>query len=136
FIFISSIITFNLDEFFMNTIYTVSCIMFSIGIGLVTTFNLQGIKNKLFIERIRRNLNSVRNSYIKYFTISTFVFVKGNYIRTNQESVISYFIDKTPISLDLSLLFCLIIFFSTSYYVLNFVSLQKLNNEIYDNIHN
>ena len=63
----SIIFDYEVDIFLMNTIYTISGIMFSIGIGLIVTFNFQGIKNKSYILSIRSNLNIVRNNYIKFF---------------------------------------------------------------------
>lgn len=131
FIIISFFCTIQLDDFFMNTIYTVSGIMFSIGLGLVATFNLQGIKNKNFISRIRTNLNHVRNSYIKYFTVSTLIFIADKYLRDRKISQINFGVES---SFDFSILFCLIILFSIMYYVINFISLQSLNNQIFDKL--
>lgn len=135
FILISCICKLQLDDFFMNTIFTVSGIMFSIGLGLIATFNLQGIKNKSFILKIRNTLNSVRNLYIKYFTVTTIVFILDNYLREKKINQIDILLfDRLNIHIDLSVFFCLILLYSILYYIINFLSIQKLNNDIFDEL--
>ena len=69
FIVLSTFLTIGVDDFFMGTIYTVSGIMFSIGISILVTFNLHGIKKKSFIDKIRVNINKVRDIFIYYFAL-------------------------------------------------------------------
>ena len=129
---ISNTISIDLDAFFMNTFYTVSGIMFSIGIGLVVTFNLQGIKNKSYIIGIRKNLNRVRNSYIIYFTLTTICFVIDNYLRIEKIDTTIKLLNKFSLPFNAPLFFFLLILFSISYFIVNFLELQKLNNDIFD----
>lgn len=129
---LSNIVSIHLDAFFMNTFYTISGIMFSIGIGLVVTFNIQGIKNKSYIIDIRRNLDTVRNSYIIYFTISTISFIFDNYLRIEKVNTTINISDKLSLPFNASMFFFLLILFSISYFVINFLALQKLNNDIFD----
>lgn len=131
---ISNAISINLDAFFMNTFYTVSGIMFSIGIGLVVTFNLQGVKNKSYVIEIRENLNNVRNSYIIYFTLTTICFVVDNYLRTEKIDTTITILDKLSLPFNAPLFFFLLILFSIFYFIVNFLELQKLNNDIFDKI--
>ena len=65
----------KLDDFYMNAFYTVLGIMFSIALGLLVTFNLQGITNKSVIEKIRKNIIVVRTNYIKYFALATTLYI-------------------------------------------------------------
>ncbi len=132
FFLISAFIRIKLDDFFMNTIFTVSGIMFSIGLGLIVTFNLQGIKKKSIIQYFRNNLNNLRDNYIKYFALTTIVFIADKYIREFKLSEISIKIFSIKITIDLPFFFFLIMMFCIVYYIYNFVSLQKLNNDIYD----
>jgi len=129
---ISNAISIKLDAFFMNTFYTVSGIMFSIGIGLVVTFNLQGIKNKSYIKDIRKNLNNVRNSYIIYFSLTTICFVIDNYLRTEKIDTAIKILDKLSLPFNAPLFFFLLILYSIAYFIVNFLELQKLNNDIFD----
>ncbi len=133
---ISTFLSLKLDDFFMNTIFTVSGIMFSIGFGLIVTFNLQGIKKKSIIIHFRENLTELRNNYIKYFTLTTIVFVCDKYIREYKLSKYNIYISKKYyIQIDFPFFFFLIMMFCIVYYIYNFVALQKLNNEIYDELH-
>ena len=134
FIILSALIEKRLDDFFMNTIYTVAGIMFSIGIGLVVTFNLHGIKNQSYIKTIRNNLNEVRNSYILYFSISTILYIADKYLRDEQNSIITFSIKEMSFNLNISLLFLLIMLYSIAYYIGNFLALQKLNDDIFDKL--
>lgn len=129
---LSSTISIELDAFFLNTFYTVSGIMFSIGIGLVVTFNLQGIKNKSYIDEIRKNLNYVRNSYIQYFSLTTICFIIDNYLRTENIDTTLKFSNKFSLPFNVQLFFFMIILYSIGYFIVNFLELQKLNNDIFD----
>ena len=49
---------------FMNTIYTISGIMFSIGMGILCTTNPDKIKNIQIYMQVKESILSVRNNYI------------------------------------------------------------------------
>ncbi|MDR0606505.1 MAG: hypothetical protein LBG80_19705 [Bacteroidales bacterium] len=136
FLLLSLFFKIELDNFIMSTIYTVSSIMFSIGIGLVVSFNLYGIKNKSFVKIIRSNLNEVRNSYILYFAISTICYIADRYLREKHISAEFRISDNTQIDFCLSFFFLLVILYSMVYYISNFLALQKLNNDIFDTLNN
>lgn len=72
---ISVTLKLNYTKLFMNTLYTILAIMFSIGLGLLVTFNLGGIKNRELITRIRKNLKLIRSLYIGYFVIATIFYL-------------------------------------------------------------
>ncbi|HHE9207279.1 TPA: hypothetical protein ACPGS1_001786, partial [Haemophilus influenzae] len=48
----------------VNTIYTISGIMFSIGMGVICTFNPSGIKNENIYSIIENNIFKVRSSFL------------------------------------------------------------------------
>lgn len=120
------------DNFFISTIFTVSGIMFSIGLGLITTFNLNGVKNRNYIKTIRANINTVRNSFICYFLITTICYVLDQYISFND---ITIFQSKYVICIfNFPILFCLFMFYAVCYFIVNFLEIQKLNNDIFDKV--
>ena len=55
-----------LKEGLISTLYNVSGIMFSIGLGLIVTFNLSGIRNREYIKEIRKNIANIRDIFISY----------------------------------------------------------------------
>lgn len=132
FILVSSFCSIKLDDFFINTIYTVSGIMFSVGLGLIVTFNIGGIKNKKYIMQIRKSIDNVRNSFLKYFIISTLCFILDYYLRKKEFNITALSIGNLQIELNWSILFCLLMLYSIVYYVANFIEIQKLNNDIFD----
>lgn len=133
-LFISSSVlcSIELDDFFTNTIYTVSGIMFSVGLGLIVTFNISGVKNKTYITQLRNNIDRVRNAFLKYFLLSTVCFILDYYLRKKELNITSLNIQNLQIELNWSMLFCLLMLYSIVYYIINFIEIQKLNNDIFD----
>lgn len=64
-----------LKEGLISTLYNVSGIMFSIGLGLIVSFNLSGIRNREYIKEIRKNIANIRDIFISYFIISTLIYI-------------------------------------------------------------
>ncbi|MDR3706619.1 MAG: hypothetical protein P4L28_12030 [Paludibacteraceae bacterium] len=133
-LFFSSILTISLSDFFISTIFNVSGILFSVGLGLIVTFDINDVKNKSFIKEIRNNLNGVRNSFIFYFSLSVFCYIIDKYLRDNKIFVWNINIYDIYIKLNWSVLFCLLMFYSIFYFIINFLSIQKLKNDIVDKI--
>lgn len=133
-IFISTFCDIKIDDFFMGTIYTVSSIMFSIGVSILVTFNLHNIKKKSTILRIRSNIVYVRNSFIKYFFLSTIFFVLERYLRKSKLNLLEFYDNESlNFQINISFIAAFLIFYLIIYYVINFVEVQKLNDEIFDN---
>lgn len=133
-ILISIFFDIKVDDFFMNTVYTVLGIMFSIGIGILVTFNLHGIKKRTLIIRVRKSINVSRNLYIYYFSFSTLFFVSEKYIREGSSNLIEiYSGDSFDIVINFSVTACIFLFYSIFYFIYNFLQVQKLNDEIFDN---
>ena len=120
------------DDFFVNTIFTVSGIMFSVGLGLIVTFNIGGVKNKTHIKQLRGNIDKVRNSFFKYFLISTVCFAAEYYLRQKGLHITAINIKGIHFELNWSVLFCMLMLYSIIYYIINFIAIQKLNNDIFD----
>lgn len=118
-------------EAFLNTIYTVSGIMFSIGMGVVCTFNPERIKNNTFLKEIRSNIINIRSSYIYIFTFTSLLYLLNQLFPNYRYS----FIIKTfQINIDLPLAFVALNVFGVIYYILNFLKVQELNFDITDRI--
>lgn len=132
FISISLACSIQLDDFFINTIYTVSGIMFSVGLGLIVTFNIGGVKNKKYIAQLRGSIDKVRNSFLRYFLISTVCYILDYYLRKKTINITVLNIKSFEIELNWSILFCLLILYSIIYYIINFIEIQRLNNDIFD----
>lgn len=120
------------DDFFSNTIYTVSGIIFSVGFGLIVTFNMSGVKNKKYLIQLRGVINQVRNSFLKYFFISTLSFIVDYYLRQKHINITVLKFYDSCIELNWSVLSGVLMIFSIVYYIVNFLEIQKLNNDILD----
>lgn len=118
------------DADFPGIIFSVSGILFSIGISLIVTFNFQGIKNEKFIRSLRKNLYSVRNNYIVYFVISTAAYLASIYWK----QVCIIHIINIYFNFSISSFACTIIIFSIAYYIANFVAVHKLKDQLFDQI--
>jgi hypothetical protein len=112
---------------YINTLYTVSGIMFSIGMGIVCTMNPDSIKNPRIYNTIRKNIIAVRNTYLLYFGITSSLYF------------VLQLVPKTRygwhgITLDLCYLCIAMNILSIFYYIINFIQIQKLNFEISDKV--
>lgn len=134
FIVISLVCPIQPDDFFINTIFTVSGIMFSVGLGLIVTFNMNGVKNKTYIHKLRHNVNKVRKQFILYFFLTTVCYITDKYLRIKELSITYLSFKGIHIKLNWSILLCVIMLYSIVYYVINFSAIQKLNNDIFDKI--
>lgn len=119
------------DTFLLSTLYTVCGIMFSIGLGLIVTFNMNGVKNKNYINKIRKNLTSVRDSFLIYFVISTTCLVLGQYLN---DVDVKFEVKGTAITISPVMLFFSLIIYSIIFFIINFLEVQKLSQDIFDKI--
>lgn len=114
----------------INTIYTVSGIMFSIGMGVVCTMNPDSIKNPRIYNTIRTNIIVVRNTYLLYFGIISSLYLILQLAKTRYKwHVFSY-----SIALDFYYLCIAFNILSIIYYIVNFIKIQQLNFDISDAI--
>lgn len=112
---------FTVDMTTLNTFYTVAGIMFSIGMSLSVTSNTSGVRNKAIRNRIRKNMKQVRNYFIYHFMLTSLFYVVYLYKPTIDILLFKYRIDV----LTLVLLVVSII-----YYIVNFIAIQRLNEQI------
>ncbi len=128
----SSVWNIRPDSFFASTVFTVAGIMFSIGLGLIVTFNPSGVKNRAYLAAIRSNISKVRNSFLMHFGLTTIYYILNQYI-AKFEYTVSLF-GKFEIKINASIFLCLLMIYSSIYFIVNFIELQKLNNDIFDKV--
>lgn len=109
-----------------NTLFTIVGIMFSIGMSIAVTSNTSVVVNKKIRKSLRDEINRIRDLFISCFSIVAFIYVL-NIIFTNRTlEVWGYKI----FSLEVCQL--LIQLYSITHFIVNFMSLQNLNNQIGD----
>lgn len=113
----------------LNTIYTVSGIMFSIGMGVLCTLNPDRIKNDSFYKAIKSNLLEVRNSYLVYFFI-----ISGMYLLYQIFPDAGLVVKLSKISIVFNLAFAAMFLniLGILYFISNFMAIQKLGFNISD----
>lgn len=116
---------------FLNTVYTVSGIMFSIGMGVLCTLNPDKVKNDTYYKAIKANVLDVRDSYLIYFFIISFVYLiyqiypEANFIKR---------FDQFQITLNLAFSTLFINILGILYFIANFMQIQKLGFDISDRV--
>lgn len=116
---------------FLNTVYTVSGIMFSIGMGVLCTLNPDKIKNDTYYKAIKANVLDVRDSYLIYFFIISFIYLiyqiypEANFIKS---------FDRFQITLNLAFSTLFINILGILYFIANFMQIQKLGFDISDRV--
>ncbi len=116
-----------INDVIVNTLYTISGIMFSVGMGMLCALNFDRVKNNNFYREIKFNLLYVRNIYLIYFLFASLFYILYYFLKEfNGVNCITYV-------WYLVVLFCII---SIIYFVYNFVLIQKLNFELSDRYRN
>nr|WP_237719533.1 hypothetical protein [Actinobacillus pleuropneumoniae] len=130
---ISNISNYRPNATILNVLYTVSGILFSVGLGLIITLVPNGIRNPIYINEIRQTVNEVRNRFFVEFAIVTLSYVIFS-DSDNWSIYTSLIYENFTIKVDLVLFSGSVIFLSLPYFVINFLSIQKLNNDIFDRV--
>ena len=112
---------FTVNNTTLNTLYTVAGIMFSIGMSLSVTSNTSGVRNKTIRNRIRKNMKQVRNFFIYHFLLTSLFYIIYLYKETINIKAFTYKIDVLALVL---------IIMSIIYYIVNFIAIQRLNEQI------
>ena len=112
---------FTVNNTTLNTLYTVAGIMFSIGMSLSVTSNTSGVRNKTIRNRIRKNMKQVRNFFIYHFLLTSLFYIIYLYKETINIKAFTYIIDVLALVL---------IIMSIIYYIVNFIAIQRLNEQI------
>lgn len=119
---------FNPGEGTVSTLYTVSGIMFSIGMSLIVTSSAGEVKNTRIRNGIRKEIHKVRNHFIVCFVLISILYI-FLCSAADKHSIIHLYKD---FSLKYSHLLVFIIAYSIVYFVWNFLAIQRLNYQIED----
>lgn len=111
----------------VSTLYVVSAIFFSVGLSLVVTYNMHGVKNTYYIDQLRNNLKKVRNSFTSYFVVCSIIYILNSLIESG--IVLIY-----GVKLDIPILSCVTSGFTIILLIINSFNLRKLNDDLYDMI--
>lgn len=111
-----------------NTLFTIVGIMFSIGMSIAVTSNTSIVVNKSVRKSIREEINRIRDLFISCFAVVACIYVLNIIFENWTLYVYGYKIFNLGI---FQLIFQL---YSIAYFVINFKSLQNLNNQIGDAI--
>lgn len=119
----SSCLGVSLPEDVLNTLYTVAGVIFSVGMSLTISPKTENITNSTMKKTIRVSYVRIRNLFMWFFSIDTILFIIAEY-------------DFNPrLNRFFDLCCCIFLLFSVAYYIFNFISLQKLGEQIEDQIH-
>lgn len=113
-----------------NTLFTVSGIMFSIGLGLTVTSNTHGVMNKIYITEIRKNMSDCQSRFITLFLLLTLFYISLSYT----DSIKFVTIAEHDINLNFRLAFAITSIYSIIFFITIFHSIQKFNEELEDRI--
>lgn len=120
----------------LSTLYNVSGILFSVGMGLIIGFNYGGIKNEDYVKNIRFHLNKIRNNFIKLFIILTISYLINVIIPAETTIKIPLTGIKIPYDIDLFIFFqyftATYLIYSFMYFIFTFIEVQKLKDDISD----
>ena len=112
---------FSFDENVANVLFTVTGIVFSIGLSLTVVSSTSGVKNQMVKTRIRNSIKKTRNNFIICFSLATAIYVL--YIILPKEHY-KYF------NKDFVVLICQCA--SIAYFIINFIAIQRFNEDIED----
>lgn len=117
----------SIDTFIITTLYNAICIVFSVGMGLIVTFSLSGIKNPTIVKKIRLNIKSIREKFIILFTLCTILLIFEKY----WPNITVLYINLRNFSHAATIAFFTL---SIGYFIHNFTKIQKLRDEMFDRI--
>lgn len=125
------------DNNMFSTVFTVLSILFSVGIGIIVTFELNCIKSDSIYANIKCNIDHVFRNFLWYFAVFIILYLIGYYYIPK---IGSYTTSLFSIDIDF---YRIIVVFAFSvlvmgilYFTMNFVQLRKLKNEITTQLRN
>lgn len=114
-----------------NTLYTLSGIMFSVGMSLVVTMSTQGIHNKEAKVEVQNKIQKLLMKYVLYFSILTLLYIL---LPSEKEddifSPLHFSIIQVAFVWNYAFSFVIFSIFSMIYFIINMLSVRRQNNEI------
>lgn len=109
-----------------NTLFTIVGIMFSIGMSIAVTSNTSVVVNRKIRDNLRDEINRIRDLFISCFSIVALIYVLNIIFKNCTLELLGYKI------FNLEVCQLIIQLYSIAYFIVNFMSLQNLNNQIGD----
>lgn len=106
----------------LTTLYTVAGVIFSVGMSLAITPKTDSVTNTEKRREIRKSYQVVRNSFMYLFGVDTLVFIAAEVLK------------ETKVEAFMGIAFTLFVIISIIYFTLNFIELQRLGNEIEEQV--
>ena len=113
--------SFAIPEALANTLFTIAGIMFSIGLSLTIVSSTSGVKNQKYKKIIRKEIAGVRNKFIWIFIFDSLTYIAFTLASS---------MNCTSIRLSFAVL--LVQMISIIYFIVNFMAIEKLNQDIED----
>ncbi len=112
----------TIPEPVLTTLYTVAGVIFSVGMSIAITPKTDGVTNTEKRITIRKSYQVVRNSFMYLFAFDTLVFIAAEVLR------------GAKLDSFMGIACVLFVLISIVYYTLNFIELQRLGNDIEEQI--
>lgn len=109
----------------LSVIYTVIGILFSIAMSQLMSFSFADIENEEYIDRYRHQLSRIRTIFIVLFAFSTILFLLMPY---------EFSVRWKVFKIEAWAIECATFVYTLVYFVINFISLVKLKDEIEDDV--
>lgn len=125
------VIGLRIDLSVVETIYTVSGILFSVGMSLIVTMSTQDVHNLEAKEIIHVQNNKLLKNYILFFVTQTISFVLIILLKDNEKTFVENItcqVKETTISFNCSFSYLLFSMFCIAYYIWNMIATR---NQIY-----
>lgn len=106
----------------LTTLYTVAGVIFSVGMSIAITPKTEGVTNTEKRRDIRKSYQLVRNSFMYLFAVDTLAFIAAEVLR------------ETKLESFMGIACALFVLISIVYFTFNFIELQKLGNDIEEQI--
>lgn len=112
----------SIPEHVLSTLYTVAGVIFSVGMSLTISPKTDKVANESIRKSIRKSHLRIRNMFMYFFGLDTvfFIIAEGEFI--------------SSLSAFFNILCGVFLLFSVAYYIFNFTSLQKLGEQIEDQV--
>lgn len=110
---------------FCSVIYTIIGILFALALNQIMAFDFTEVQNDKFIERHRKRLSKIRGLYIFLFAFATLALLLKS---------LSLKSEWKWIKLDTKFLIGSYLIFTLIYFIINFISLAKLKDQIDDEV--
>lgn len=120
-------LTLDVKMTYLNTLFTVVSIIFSIGMGIVCSLNPGKVTNNAAYKDIKSNIRKVRDTSFWLFALISISFVASQFLSDTLVRLFEF--DFSQAFLVFSFIMHLI---GLLYFVFNFYALQNLKDDIED----